>query len=89
MPFLLTAYERALEKSETVIVAGIDLPGGAELAASLRAGLKPGRVVAGFASRDQAEFAAVVPAAAAMTLGAKALAYRCEGGACGLPVETL
>jgi uncharacterized protein YyaL (SSP411 family) len=84
--YLLSALDRALAAPRTALIAGLDLPGGAELLAAARAGLRPDVLVAGFASKDQDALAALMPAAAGIRLGARAAAYVCVGGACGLPI---
>ena len=86
LPFLLVALERALGADRSLILAGVDLPGGAELVAAARARFRPSLVVAGFRRADKEAFARVVPHAEGMVVDARARAYLCESGACGVPV---
>ncbi len=87
LPYLACALDRALGPSRLVVVAGLELPGGTEMLKAVRAKLRPGVSVAGFTAKTQGAAAALLPAVAEMSLGEKARAYLCEGGACGLPTE--
>jgi uncharacterized protein YyaL (SSP411 family) len=88
MPYLLCALDRALGTPKTAVIAGADLPGGAELTAALRSTLRPDVAVAAFTSRTKKALAELIPAVAAMPDSAKAAAYVCVGRACGLPLST-
>ncbi|MBI2387922.1 MAG: thioredoxin domain-containing protein [Elusimicrobia bacterium] len=87
MPFLLAAWDRALGKTATLVIAGVDLPGGEELAGVARERLRPGLVFAAFARADRAALAEVIPIVAEMADAPRARAYLCVGRACGLPIE--
>ncbi len=87
MPYLLSALDRALGKPRTLVISGVDLPGGKELLAAARAKLRPDLVAAAFTSKTKKELAALLPAVGEMTDSAKATAYVCVGRACGLPIE--
>ena len=86
MPYLLCALDRALGRAQTIVIAGLDLPGGGELLAAARARLRPGAVVAGFTKETKPALAALVPAVREMPDAPRAQAYVCAGGACGLPL---
>jgi hypothetical protein len=87
MPFLLAAWDRAAGKTATLVIAGVDLPGGKELSGVARENLRPGLVFAAFARADRAALANTVPIVSEMTEGARARAYLCVERACGLPIE--
>ncbi|MBI2790084.1 MAG: thioredoxin domain-containing protein [Elusimicrobia bacterium] len=87
MPFLLAAWDRAAGKTATLIIAGVDLPGGKELAGVAREGLRPGLVFAAFKEGDRAALAKTAPIVSEMAVGARARAYLCVERACGLPIE--
>ena len=87
MPYLLSALDRALGKPQTLVIAGLDLPGGMELLAEARAKLRPDLVVAAFTSKTKKELSALLPSIAAMTDSTKATAYICINRACGLPLS--
>jgi hypothetical protein len=84
MPYLLCALDRALGTPQTLVIAGLDLPGGKELLAVARAKLRPDLVIAAFTSRTKKDLAAILPAVAEMK---DAAAYVCAGRACGLPIK--
>ena len=86
MTWLLAAFERTLGKTGTVIIAGVDLPGGAEFAGVLRERVRPGLVVAAYRQKDKAAFSKMIPYAAQMGDAPSARAYLCVGQACGLPL---
>ncbi|HAZ08187.1 MAG TPA: thioredoxin domain-containing protein [Elusimicrobia bacterium] len=86
MPYMLCALDRALGRPRTLVIAGLDLPGGGELLAAARARLRPDLVTAGFTARTKADLERLVPAVGAMALGARASARLCEGRSCGLPI---
>jgi uncharacterized protein YyaL (SSP411 family) len=87
MPYLLCALDRALGRPKTVVIAGLELSGGAELLAAARAKLRPDVCLAGFTKTTKKELSALLPAVAAMPDGKEAAAYVCVGRACGLPVR--
>ncbi|MBI3564309.1 MAG: thioredoxin domain-containing protein [Elusimicrobia bacterium] len=87
MAYLLGVLDRALGTPRTLVVAGTDLPGGAELLAAARARLRPDLTVAGFVRKDKAALAALMPAVSAMPDAPRAAAFLCVGRACGLPTE--
>ncbi|HEX4046439.1 MAG TPA: thioredoxin domain-containing protein, partial [Elusimicrobiota bacterium] len=66
MPYLLSALDRALGRPQTLVVAGLDLPGGKELLAAARAKLRPDLVVAAYTKRTKDELSALLPAVADM-----------------------
>jgi uncharacterized protein YyaL (SSP411 family) len=86
MPYLLCALDRALGKAQTIVIAGLDLPGGAELLAAARARLRPDAVIAGFTSKTKKDLAILLPAVAEMPDSPRAQGYVCVGRACGLPI---
>ena len=85
MPYLLSALDRALGAPKTLVIAGMDLPGGKELLAAARAKLRPDLVIAAFTSKTKKELAVHVPAVAEMGQGPAA--YLCVDRACGLPIS--
>jgi uncharacterized protein YyaL (SSP411 family) len=85
MPYLLSALDRALGSPKTLVIAGLDLPGGPELLAAARAKLRPDLVIAAFTSKTKKELAVHVPAVAEMGQGPAA--YLCVDRACGLPIS--
>ncbi|MCM2305526.1 MAG: hypothetical protein NDJ72_12530, partial [Elusimicrobia bacterium] len=87
MPFLLAAWDRAIGKTSTLIIAGLDLPGGKELAGVARESLRPGLVFAAFKKDDRAALAEILPIVKDLAEGARARAYLCVDRACGLPIE--
>ncbi len=87
MPFLLAAWDRALGKTATLVIAGVDLPGGKELAGVARESLRPGLVFAAFKKDDRAALAKTIPIVSEMAEGTRARAYLCVERACGLPIE--
>jgi hypothetical protein len=87
MPYLLSALDRALGEPKTLVIAGLDLPGGRELLAAARAKLRPDLVVAAFTSGTKKDLAALLPSVAEMPDSTKATAYVCIGRACGLPLS--
>ena len=87
MPFLLAAWDRAAERTATLIVADADLPGGRELLGVAREGLRPGLVFAAFARADRAASAALMPVVNDLEEGERARAYLCVDRSCGLPTE--
>ncbi len=87
MPYLLCALDRALGAPRTVVVAGLDRPGGRELLAIARDEWRPDAALAAFTTGTKDALAAVLPAVAAMPDPARAAAYVCTGRACGLPVS--
>ena len=89
MPYLLSALDRALGEPKTLVIAGLDLPGGREMLAEARSKLRPDLVVAAFTSKTKKELAALLPAVAEMPDSTKAMAYVCIGRACGLPLTDL
>ncbi len=88
LPFLLTAFDRALGQSKTVIIAGVDLAGGSDLLAALRAAAITDLVSAGYRQRDKGLTAKIIPIVAEMSDVPRARAYVCVGQACGLPIES-
>ncbi|NNN06649.1 MAG: thioredoxin domain-containing protein [Elusimicrobia bacterium] len=84
--YLLSVLDRALGAPRTVLIAGLDLPGGAELLAAARARLRPDVLVASFTAATQKDLSDFLPAAAEVRLGDRAAVYVCIAGACGLPV---
>jgi uncharacterized protein YyaL (SSP411 family) len=86
--YLLSALDRALSPAKTVLIAGLDLPGGADLLAAARAKLRPDVLLAGFTTANREETAELLPIVADIRLGARAAAYVCVGGACGLPLAS-
>ncbi|MFI5350417.1 MAG: hypothetical protein ACHQ2Z_12795, partial [Elusimicrobiota bacterium] len=89
MPYLLSALDRALGEPKTLVIAGLDLPGGGEMLSEARSKLRPDLVVAGFTSKTKKDLAALLPAVADMADSAKATAYLCVNRACGLPLADL
>ena len=87
LPFLLTAFDRALGRSKTLLIAGSDLPGGEELIAAARASLRPDLVLAGYRTQDKTETAKMLAIVRELADAPRARAYLCVGGACGLPME--
>jgi uncharacterized protein YyaL (SSP411 family) len=87
MSYLLSALDRALGEPRTVIVAGLDLPGGAELLAVARAEARPDAALAAFTRATKPALARLLPAVAAMPDAPHAAAFVCVGRACGLPVS--
>ena len=87
MPYLLSALDRALGTPKTVVIAGLDLPGGRELLAAAREKLRPDATVAAFTAANKAELSALLPAVAAIPEGPAAAAYVCVGRSCGLPLS--
>jgi uncharacterized protein YyaL (SSP411 family) len=87
MGYLLSVLDRALGKPKTVVIAGVDLPGGRELLAAARSKLRPDVSLAAFTRETKAELAALLPTVDAMPDGPAAAAYVCVGRACGLPVS--
>jgi uncharacterized protein YyaL (SSP411 family) len=86
MPFLLAAWDRALGKTATLIIADADLPGGKELAGVARESLRPGLVFAAFARADRAALTTILPIVKDLSEGSRARAYLCFDRACGLPI---
>jgi uncharacterized protein YyaL (SSP411 family) len=84
--YLLSALDRALGAPCTVLLAGLDLPGGPELLAAARARLRPDVGLAGFTAATRSALAALLPIVGAIPASARAAAYVCVGGACGLPL---
>ncbi len=87
MPFLLCALDRALGKPRTVVIAGLDLPGGEELLAAARAGSHPDVALAAFTRSTKPALSALMPAVAAMRDSPRAAAFVCADLACGLPLS--
>jgi uncharacterized protein YyaL (SSP411 family) len=87
MPFLLGAWDRSLGKTATLLVAGADLPGGAELVSVAREKLRPGLSFAAYRRADKAALAAQVPVVSGISDAPRARAYLCVDRACGLPTE--
>ncbi len=87
MSYFLSILDRALIGTKSVLVAGSNLPGGSELLAVARSGLQPNLVTAAFTSATHKRLSEIVPVAAAIHLRARAAAYVCISGACGLPIE--
>ncbi|MFI5362420.1 MAG: thioredoxin domain-containing protein [Elusimicrobiota bacterium] len=87
MSYYLCALERALGVPKTLIIAGLDLPGGRELLAAARSKLRPDVSVAAFSKKTKKELSALLPAVAAMPESGTAAAYVCIGRACGLPIS--
>jgi len=85
--YLLSALDRALAAPRTVLIAGLDLPGGEELLAAARAGLRPDAILAGFTAATRAATQALLPVVAEIKPAPRAAAYVCVGGACGLPLS--
>ena len=86
MPYLLSALDRALGSPKTLVIAGVDLPGGRDLLAVAREKLRPDLVIAAFTSKTKRDLAALLPAVAEMPDSKKAAAYLCVNRACGLPL---
>jgi uncharacterized protein YyaL (SSP411 family) len=84
--YMLCALDRGLGRPKTTVIAGYDLPGGAELLAVVRAKLRPDLIVAGYNKESKAALAELLPAVAAMPALPRAAAYVCTGRACGLPI---
>ena len=87
MPYLLSALDRALGKSQTLVIAGLDLPGGREFLTIARAKLRPDLIVAGFTAKTKKDLAKILPVVAEMPDSTQAAAYLCVGRACGLPLS--
>jgi hypothetical protein len=87
MPYLLSALDRALGEPKTLVIAGLDLPGGGELLAAAREKLRPDLVVAAFTHNTKKDLSALLPSVAAMPDAKAAAAYVCVGRACGLPIS--
>ncbi len=87
LPYLLSALDRALGRPKTLVLAGLDLPGGPELLSAARAKLRPDLIVAAFTRETKKDLAALLPAVAAMNDAPAAAAYVCVGRACGLPAS--
>jgi len=87
MPFLLAAWDRAIGTTAMVIIAGVDLPGGAELLAVVRESLRPNLVVAAYRRADKDPLAKMLPVVARMSDSTRARAYLCVERACGLPTD--
>ncbi|MFI5347603.1 MAG: thioredoxin domain-containing protein [Elusimicrobiota bacterium] len=88
MPYLLCAFDRVMGKPVTVVISGLDLPGGAELLKAARATLRPDVVMAGFTKQTKADLSELLPAVASMPLAERAAAYVCVGHSCGLPLAS-
>jgi uncharacterized protein YyaL (SSP411 family) len=86
MTFLLAAWDRAMAKSTTLLVADVDLPGGSELVGVAREKLLPGLVIAAYKRGDKAAFAKEYPMAREIADGTRARAFLCVDRACGLPI---
>jgi hypothetical protein len=87
MPYMLSALDRALGKPQTLVIAGLDSPGGREFLAIARAKLRPDLIVAGFTAKTKQELAKLLPVVGEMPDSTKAAAYLCVGRACGLPLS--
>ena len=87
MPFLLAAWDRAIGKTATLIIADMDLPGGKELVGVAREGMRPGLVFAAYKRADRAALSKMIPVAREIGDAPRARAYICVGRACGLPTE--
>ena len=88
LPFLLTAFDRAVGNSKTVLISGADLPGGSDMLAALRAAAIPDLVVAGYNLNDKSAIGRIIPIVREFADAPRARAYVCVGGACGLPIDT-
>ncbi len=88
MPFLLAAWDRAIGKQATLLIADADLPGGKELVEVARERLRPGLVFAAYRRADKAAFAKLIPITGDIADAPRARAYVCVGRACGLPTES-
>ncbi len=88
MPFLLAAWDREINNKATLVVADVDLPGGAEFVGVYREKLFPGLVFAAFKDADRAALSEIMPILNHMPKGTRAKAYLCVGQACGLPTES-
>ena len=86
LPYMLCALDRALGAPQTVVIAGLDLPGGRELLAEARRRLRPDAVIAAFTAKTKDALAVLLPAVAAMPAAPAAAVYVCVGRACGLPL---
>ncbi|MBI4060003.1 MAG: thioredoxin domain-containing protein, partial [Elusimicrobia bacterium] len=87
MPFLLAAWDRAVGKTATLLIADADLPGGAELIGVAREKLRPALAFAAYRRADKAAFSRVVAVVKDITDAPRARAYLCVDRACGLPTE--
>lgn len=87
MPFLLAAWDRAVGETTTLLIADVDLPGGAELVGVAREKLRPGLGCAAYRRTDKAAFAKLVPSARGIADATRARAYLCVGRACGPPTD--
>ena len=85
LPYMLCALDRAIGKPRSVLIAGLELPGGAELLAAVRSRAWPDLTVAAFTRVTKTALSALVPAVASIPEGERAAAYVCVGRACGLP----
>ncbi len=87
MPFLLAAFDRAVGKTAVLLIADMDLPGGAELLAVAREKLRPGLMIAAYRRADRAAFTKYFPAAGGIADAPGARAFLCVDRACGLPTD--
>ncbi|MCR4294673.1 MAG: hypothetical protein NUW21_04015, partial [Elusimicrobia bacterium] len=88
MPFLLAAWDRAVGKRQTLIIADVDMPGGTELLNVVREKIRPGLVFAAYRRADKAAFLTTMPIVKEFSEGTRARAYLCVDRACGLPIES-
>jgi len=87
MPFLLAAWDRECGKTATLIIADVDLPGGADLDDIARERIFPGLVFAAYRRADKAALAKTIPLVGSIVDGPRARAFLCAGQSCGLPIE--
>jgi len=87
MPFLLAAWDRVVGKTATLLIADLDLPGGADLVGVAREKLRPGLVIAAYKRADKAALSKMAPVVNDIVDAPKARAYLCVGHACGLPTD--
>ncbi|MDE2143845.1 MAG: thioredoxin domain-containing protein, partial [Elusimicrobia bacterium] len=88
MPYLLCALDRALGAPKTAVIAGLDLPGGAELLTAVRKTLRPDVSVAAFTDKTRDDLSALLPAVASMPRAPRAAIFICVNHACGLPLSS-
>ncbi len=85
MPFLLTAWDYDMGKRIHLIIADVDLSGGAALVGVARETLRPGLVTLAYRRADKAAFSKLVSLARDIIDAPCARAYLCVDRACGLP----
>ena len=70
-----------------LLIADVDLPGGAEVVGVAREKLRPGLAIAAYRRADQAAFSKLFPIARDIAGAPHARAFLCVDRACGLPTD--